>query len=128
MTVRAWRHRTDGGPAVFADFKRVIYVDRLPPRCRVDAVRPAGGGVDIEMRSVDRTADGVHGFVDLPATTTQQAILARVDHGEGRLDRVDRDLFRMHLAGVPSGSHLLTIVTFEPTGTRGVQRETVMVP
>jgi hypothetical protein len=41
VTVRAWRHRTDGGPAVFSDFKRVIYVDRLPPRCRVDAVRPA---------------------------------------------------------------------------------------
>ena len=36
ITVRAFRHRDsatggDGGPAVFTDFRRTIYVDRLPP-------------------------------------------------------------------------------------------------
>jgi glycosidase len=128
VTVRAWRHRTDGGPAVFSDFKRVIYIDRLPPRSRVESVRPAGGGVDVDVRSTDGTAESMHAFVDLPAATSEQAILARVVQGEGRLDRLDRDLFRAHFANLAGGSHVLTIVTSEPTGTRNIQRETVTAP
>ena len=128
ITVRAWRHRIDGGPAVFRDFKRVIYVDRLPPVSRVASVRSAGEGVDIDVRSMDGTAESVHALVDLPAGTSEQAILTRVTRGEGRLDRSDRDLFRAHLANLASGSHALTIVTFEPTGTRNLQRETFAVP
>ena len=126
ITVRAWRHRTDGGPAVYSDFKRVIYVDRSPPVSRVASVRPAGGGVDVDVRSTDGTAESMHAFVDLPAATSEQAILARIGQGEGRLDRVDRDLFRAHLGNLASGPHVLTIVTFEPTGTRNIQRETVL--
>jgi glycosidase len=128
ITVRAWRHRTDGGPAVFSDFKRVIYIDRLPPRSRVASIREAGGGVDVDVRSVDSTADGMHVLVDVPATTTKQAILARVGEGEGKLDRIDRDLFRVHLADLPRGPHVLTIVTFEPTGTSNIQKEQVTAP
>ncbi len=128
ITVRAWRHRTDGGPAVFSDFKRVIYVDRLAPLSRVASIRPAGGGADLDVRSTDGTAESMHAFVDLPAGTSAQVILARVGQGEGRLDWVDRDLFRTHLPNLASGSHVVTIVTFEPTGRRNIQRETVSVP
>src|SRR4030095_15444703 len=39
LTARAYRHRPDGGPAVFNDFKRVIYIDRVPPESVVDTVR-----------------------------------------------------------------------------------------
>ena len=128
ITVRAFRHRTDGGPAVFKDFKRVIYVDRLPPQSRVESAKSAPGGIDVEVRSTDRTAERVHVFVDLPAGMSEQAIMARVDQGDGRLDRVDRDLFRTRFPGVASGSHTLTVATIELTGTRNVQREVVTVP
>ena len=128
ITVRAWRHRTDGGPAVFSDFKRVIYVDRLPPVSRIDSVRRAGGGADVDVRSVDATADSMHLFVDLPAATSQQAILARVGQGAGQLERIDRDLFRIHLNSLPSGAHTFTIVTFEVSGTRNIQRQNVTTP
>jgi hypothetical protein len=128
VTVRAWRHRTDGGPAVFSDFKRVIYVDRRPPQSRVDGIRRLGTGIETDVRSTDATAERVHVFVDLPAATSEQAILARINQGEGRLVQVDRDLFRVQLGDVPTGSRVLTIVTIEPTGTRNVQRETVNVP
>jgi hypothetical protein len=70
----------------------------------------------------------VHAFLDLPAATTDAAILGRVGEKEGRLDRVDRDLFRARFGDVGSGSHRLTIVSVEPSGTRGIQRETVVVP
>ncbi|XAM01632.1 hypothetical protein OT109_09580 [Phycisphaeraceae bacterium D3-23] len=35
ITVRAFRHRDDGGPAVFSDFREVVYIDRLGARSRV---------------------------------------------------------------------------------------------
>lgn len=69
ITVRAWRHRTDGGPAVFSDFKRMIYVDRLPPVSRVTSIRSAGGGVDVDVRSVDRTAESMHALSRRPRST-----------------------------------------------------------
>lgn len=31
LTACAYRHRTDAGPAVFKDSKRVVYIDRVPP-------------------------------------------------------------------------------------------------
>ena len=45
ITVRAFRHRDaatggDGGPDVFTDFKRTIYVDRLPPEAAVVSFAP----------------------------------------------------------------------------------------
>ena len=128
LTVRAWRHRTDGGPAVYSDFKRVIYVDRLPPRSQVAAVGAAGDGVDIDVRSVDATGDRIYAYLDLPNNSSEQSILARVNQGDGQLARIDRDRFRLHLGGVPGGNHVLTFVTVEPTGTRSIQRETVTVP
>jgi glycosidase len=129
ITARAWRHRTDNGPAVFADFKRVIYVDRLPPRSDVATVRRVGGGaVEIDVRSLDGTAERVHAFVDLPAGTSDEALQARIDNGDGRMNRVDRDLFRANLANLGAGDHTLTIATFEPTGRKNVQRENFTAP
>ena len=55
-------------------------------------------------------------------------MLARVAQGEGQLGRVDRDLFRTHLGNLAGGSHVFTIVTFELTGTRSIQRQTVTTP
>jgi len=128
ITVRAWRHRSDGGPAVYKDFKRVVYVDRLPPGSRVESARSVPGGIDVDVRSTDGTAERVHVFVDLPPGMSRQAIMARVDQGEGLLDRVDRNLFRTRLAGVKGGNHTLTVATIEPSGTRNLQREAVTVP
>jgi len=55
-------------------------------------------------------------------------VLARGAQGEGRLDRVDRDLFRTHLANLAGGAHVFTIVTFEVTGTRSMKKQTVTAP
>jgi hypothetical protein len=126
LTVRAWRHRTDGGPAVFADFKRVVYVDRRPPRCRFDSFRRSGDGLEVWVRSIDRTADAVHVFVDLPAGLADADVVERARQGQGKLLPIDRDLFRGTPTGLAPGSHALTIVSFEPTGSRNVERETVV--
>jgi alpha-amylase len=129
LTARAYRHRPDGGPAVFSDFKRVIYIDRTPPQSAVESLRRLSPNeTEVLVRSQDGTADGVHVLANVPASTGDAAILTMVEGGQGRCDRIDRALFRGALRDVAPGSASLTIVTFEPTGTRNIQRVTVAVP
>lgn len=129
LTARAYRHRTDGGPAVFSDFKRVVYVDRRPPDSAFDGVRRTSADtIEVTVRSNDGTADRVHVLTDVAAGTTDAAVLDLVKDGRGRQDRIDRTLFRSTLRDVPSGRRALTIVTFETSGTSSVRRVDVTVP
>jgi hypothetical protein len=131
LTARAYRHRPDGGPAVFSEFKHVIYIDRFPPVSEVDSLHPLGsgpGGREVWIRSVDFTADRVHVFPNLPDTTTEPAILEMAADGRGRCERIDRALFKGTLKGLSNGKNTLAIVTFERTGTHSVKRVLIVVP
>jgi glycosidase len=131
LVVRAYRHRTDGGPAVFSEFKKTIYVDRRPPVSAVAGVRPlapASDGHEIRIRSEDGTASEVHAFANLAGTVSDAAVLDMVAKKQGRFDRIDRALFKGTLRGLSSGANAVTIVTIEPTGTRSVVRTTAAVP
>lgn len=80
-------------------------------------------------RSVDRTADSVHLFLNLPASVTDAEIRQMAEQGQGLADPWDRDLFKLGFFGVPSGNNVATIATYEMTGTSNVQRLTgVPVP
>jgi alpha-amylase len=129
LTVRAYRHRTDGGPAVFSDFKRVVYIDRRAPVAAIESVRRVNANeVEVVVRSQDGTADTVHIMANLAATVDEAGVLALVKQGRGRADRIDRALFRMTLRDVAAGVHALTTVAFEPNGTHNVQRLDVKMP
>lgn len=135
VTARAFRHRNagtggDGGPAVFTDFKKTIYVDLLPPDSTVESFEPFASNPgnpderDLIIRSVDQTADQVYFFLDLPANTSDEDILAMVDANQGQAGYYDRDRFVAGVFGVTHGSHAVTIVTIEETGTTNIERET----
>jgi hypothetical protein len=130
LTARAYRHRPDAGPAVFREFRRVIYVDRRPPVCTIEKVTrgPAVSEADVSIRSVDATANSVHVFAGLPSTTTEAEIATMVSQGRGRADRIDRGLFRGRVQASGAGPHQLTVVALEPSGTRNIQRLTAVVP
>ena len=130
LTARAYRHRPDAGPAVFRDFRRVIYVDRRPPPVAIErAARvPASSDADVFVRSVDATADSVHVFAALPSTITDVQIVTMVNEGKGRADRIDRGLFKTRVRAAGAGPHQFTIVALEPSGTRSIQRLSVAVP
>jgi alpha-amylase len=136
LTVRAYRHRNpatggDGGPAVYSDFKQVLYVDRLPPESAVQEFRSFAGGVgnnDIWIRSTDGTAETVHVFQNLAATVPESTILAWANSGLGRTDQLDGDLFKTGFFGVPKGNNVYTVVTREITGRTNIQRFTGLVP
>jgi hypothetical protein len=70
----------------------------------------------------------MHVFADLPPGTTDAQVLAMIPGGTGQGERIDRTLFKRTLRGLTSGSHALTIVAFEPTGTRSITRTTAVLP
>lgn len=138
LTARAYRRRDAGDPAVFNDFKRVIYVDRLPPVSEVVSFNPIQSGVnqnrDLVVRSIDGTAykltategagnqkSGVHVFLDLPATLSDAQILNLVT-SNSQAGQFDRDLWRYGFFGVTHGNHVATVVTYEISGNVNVQR------
>ncbi len=134
ITVRAFRHRDaaaggDGGPAVYTDFRRTIYVDRLPPEAEIVSFSPFASDPgnpndrDLVVGSVDETADSMHVFLDLPATVTDSEVLQMIGSGSST-DYYDRDQWVRGYFDVQSGNHVVTVVTFEPTGNYNVQRFT----
>lgn len=124
ITVRAFRHRDDGGPAVFSDFKKVVYVDRLAPEAALEALLPFsedGHNIDFRAKSLDGTADSMHLFLNLGADLSDAQVLDLVD-GNSQANKVDRDLFQRGYFDVAQGYNVLTVVTYEQTGTVNVQR------
>jgi glycosidase len=130
IEARAFRHRTDGGPEVFSEFKQVIYVDRLKPVSSVSEVKPYDGGTgnnDFMLRSDDMTANGMHVFLNLPANLTNAQIMALLGDGN-RASQIDRDIFKYGFGGMAKGNNALTVVTFEVTGNSNIQRLTGINP
>jgi glycosidase len=124
ITTRAFRRRTDGGPAIYSDFKRVVYIDRLPPDSAVDSLELNGtgtGNMDLLMRSVDQTAQAVFVYLDLPANATEAEILD-IDPASNTTLKIDRDLFKRSFLNVKDGIHVVTLLTVESTGTFNIQR------
>ena len=131
LSVRAYRHQPAGSPAVFSEFRKVIYIDRSPPVSAFDSFHPLGSGpsnTEVWIRSVDFTADRLHAFANLAGTVSEAEVLAMANAGQGRLERNDRALFKGTVNGLRQGSNTLTLVAFERTGTRGVNRVTAVLP
>ncbi len=127
VTVRAFRHRASG-PAVFTDFKRTIYVDRLPPEAQIASFDPFASAPvnpnnrDLIVKSVDGTADNMHLYLDLPASMTNAQIFALTQAGQNDAGQYDRDSFVYGFNSTTTGNHVATVVTFEPTGRYNIQR------
>ncbi len=123
ITGRTFRHR-DSGPAIYDDRRRAIYIDRLPPDSAVDTFELNGSGtgnMDLLMRSVDKTAQAVFVYLDLPANATEAEILD-VDPSLNTTLKIDRDLFRRSYLNVRDGNHVVTLLTIESTGRINIQR------
>jgi len=127
VTVRAFRHRPDGGPPVFTDFKRTVYIDRLKPVSEIASFAPFAStpgnpnNRDLVVRSVDQTAAQVHVFLDLPPNFSDAQVLQMV-HEQNSAEQIDRDQFIYGFTNLVTGNHVATVVTIEPTGNTNVQR------
>jgi hypothetical protein len=126
LTARVFRHRDDSGVPVYADFKKVIYVDRLAPEAGLFEVLPVNaadsGDFDLVFESLDHTANAMHVFLNEGAAVDDQTLIDRALNGENATDRVDASLYKTFFGGMIEGNHTFSVVTFEPTGTTNVQR------
>jgi hypothetical protein len=125
ITVRAFRHRSDGGPAVFTDFRIAVYIDRTPTVSAVVSFDPIVTGVNenrrVTVRSTDLEANNVHVFLDLPAGLSNSQILGMVGSGS-QSNQIDRDLWTRDFTGLTNGNHVLTVVSYELSGNVNIQR------
>ena len=126
ITIRAYRHNSDtSSPEVFEDFKKVVYIDRLPPDSSVDsfdAITPdTSKNRRVVMKSIDKTANNMHLLVDIGSNYTDAEILAMIGDST-QTNKVDRDQWQMDVNDVISGNHAFTVVTYEITGNYNVQR------
>jgi glycosidase len=126
ITVRVFR-KGAGGPTVFNDFRQVVYLDRLDPVSAVVSFAPFASDPgnpnnrDLIVRSVDQTANNMHFLLDQPASLTDAQILALVT-GSNQASYYDRDQFIRGYNGVTTGNHVVTVVSYEPTGNYNIQR------
>ncbi|MEO0515181.1 MAG: hypothetical protein AAF086_07800 [Planctomycetota bacterium] len=127
ITTRAFRHRADGGPEIFEDFRRAIYVDRLAPEAQIEslvAFNEEGSNLDFQFVSTDQTATEMFSFLNLGAAIDDATILGFVDNDPNgsATTQIDRDLFQRGYFDVQDGHNVLTIVTREITGNTNIQR------
>lgn len=127
IDVRVFRHSSDSNaPAIYTDYKDTIYVDLHKPVSAISSFAPIVAGVSqnrqLIVKSVDGTANSIHTFLDLPAATTDQQILNMVNQGQGAAGQIDTNLWAFGYNGMQSGNHVVTIVSYRPTGTYNIQR------
>jgi glycosidase len=115
LTARAFRRRTDGGPAISTDFRKTIYVDRLRPESAIVELKPyAPDARDVFVKSLDQTATGVHIFHNLGTNEfTDAQLVQKAANGELGASSEDRDLFKRGFGSLKDGNQVFTIVTFE---------------
>lgn len=131
VTVRAFRHRDpstggDGGQPVYTDFKETVYIDRLAPESEVadiTAFDATGVNLDVDIRSLDKTADSVHILFNLGEAIPDSTVMNFVNSNNQAFQQ-DVETFRRAFVAVPAGNAAITVVTFEQTGTSNIQRFT----
>ena len=113
---------------MFTDFKRTIYVDRLPPESAVVSFDPFASEPEQSEQSrpdrpLGRPDRRQHAHSARPAGEPDRRADPRAgESGSNQAGYYDRDQFIRGFTGVNVGNHVATVVTFEPTGNYNIQR------
>jgi alpha-amylase len=117
-----FRNRASGTDPIYTDFRKVIYVDRLPPTVTLeDAAVPISNPVGtFRITTTDRTVNSVHLLLNPPAGDP----LSQVSEAN-RAPRHDRFEWRRTLSGLRFGANTVVVVAFETNGRSSVSTYTV---
>ncbi|HZW10051.1 MAG TPA: GC-type dockerin domain-anchored protein [Phycisphaerales bacterium] len=119
LSVLAFRHRTAGEAPIFREFRLAVYLDRAGPEIELtDPGEIDASAWEFKIRPLDRTAQRVHFFWDLPPDVDPIPLISPFNQGAKR-DRFD---WRWTQADITHGAHTLTVVPVEVTGSAAVRR------
>ena len=125
LTVEAFRHRDDGGPAVYTDWRQTIYVDLAPPDSKAAGFDATVAGTNesrtLTVNNTDGLADNVHVLLDVGSALTDAQVIAKLG-ADTQATQTDTATWTRDYANVTSGNHAATVVTYKPDGTYAVQR------
>ncbi len=124
ISVIAYRRRTDGGLPIYREFRKVIYVDRLPPQ--VALTNPAGSlqgfPVAATVTAADRCTTTAYIIVNLPQGIDPRSQPATYLTAANQAARFDRFEWRRTISSLPLGANSITVVAFEQSGASTVVR------
>jgi len=121
ITVWAYRHRASGDP-LFKEFRKVIYLNRVPPQVTLIQPTQTGDGditastFQVVARAMDPTVTAVHVFFDQHANSP---FLTWAQQGQGATTR-DGMVFNATVRGAINGNHRLDVVAFDEMGGSAV--------
>lgn len=119
ISTLAYRRRSDGGLPIFKEFRKVVYIDRLPPSATLlENPASANGNFEYRVKALDRTVESVHILANL-AVGVDPVPLCNASNQAYQYDRLE---WRRNVGTLPTGSNSLTVVAFEKTGRSGVYR------
>jgi len=126
ISVIAYRRRTEAGASpLYNDFRKVIYVDRVPPNVRlVSGTTITDGNFQFRVRAenaqgvADRTVNAVHILANVPVGTDPIPLC----NSSNQASQYDRFEWRRNAGNLPIGTNSITIVAFEVSGNVAVQR------
>ncbi len=119
LNVVCYRRRVDGGLPIFNDFRKVFYVDRLPPQVTLqpDVVAAGGGSFQYRVTTTDRTVTSVYVLANVPQGTNPLTLIS----GINQAFQHDRLEWRLTSSSLPGGVNQITVVAFELNGRSSVQ-------
>lgn len=119
VSVLAYRERPAGTLPILKEFRKVIYVDRLPPS--VQFVQPANNEIAtasfaFTVNSSDRTVNKVHIIANVPQGTDPLTLVSAANAATQK----DRFTWTRAISSLPSGANTITTVAFELSGRSSV--------
>jgi len=125
LSVIAFRRRTDGGLPVFAEFRKVIYIDRQAPSAAL--VIPPNNSIDsanyqFRVTATDRPTNLVYIIANLPPGVDPRNLPATYLTAANLAARYDRFEWRRTISNLPLGTNNITVVAFELSGNSAVTR------
>lgn len=126
VSVVAFRKRSANDAPLFREFRKAIYVDRLPPTSTIvdPGVLPEGTAQLLVTAIPDRTVTRVHMILNPPNVSNPVSLANILTNQATRIDRLE---WRRTVSGLQPGNNSLLVISFEETGNANAQFFTITV-
>ena len=121
----AFRRRPSGTDPIYTEFRKVIYVDRVPPVVTMPETTFANPIPTLRVLASDRTTSEVYIMANLPGGTDPLTQLNTAN----KASQYDRFEWRKAFSGLNRSpqTNTITVVAVEPTGNKSITNYTVTI-